>query len=445
MTRKSALDAIAKYCNDLDLMEQGASFADLGISDRRKAMRPEVICLNAGQVVDRFELTYEGDRIAPGSIARLKLSGTMYVQDGFSSRGIESMARDIEAANANPNISGILIEANTGGGESLAGQMLKNAVKDSRKPVLVYAHYLGSAGVHGSLPADYIMAAGAGTEIGSIGTLISINKQIVEWYNENVDDIYSDASPNKNREWREYLKGNKQPFIDLVKNDAQSFQAEVQKYRDLKGDVSHTLSGAMLPAPLALERGLIDGIGTFQDALNQLASLIEKDSAGASDTVFVNQQESRPMFDKLLNRLNEKFGWNLGQDATDEDVFNKVEAVATERDDLKSQVDAQNEKINSLTEKAEGLQSEMATQNDKFSAELEAMKQSNADLAAELKNAVAEFKQTNEEREKAAKEAADKIAANVGANRNGTIEAGQSTADQFRGQFSLEVGNLYES
>lgn len=431
MTQDSAMKAVAEYCNDLELLAAGADFKDLGISDRRKAMLPEVIKVENGAIVDRYELSYDGGAIPAGSYARLKLSGTMRLEDGMSSRGINSMAQDIQRANANPNISAILIEATTGGGESLSGQALKNAIKDSQKPVLVYAHYLGSAGVHGAIAADYIMAAGSTSSIGSIGTFVSINKKIVEWYNDNVDDIYSDASPEKNKEWREYLNGNKEPFVQLVKQDAINFQNEVRKYRNLTGDVEHTLSGAMLPADLALERGLIDSIGTFQDAINMLGQLVESQQQQRNNQHF--QQTNEQMFDKLISKLNEQFGWSLGQDASVEDVVSNVQTIEDRRAELEATVTEQNEKIEAVTAKATSTSESIEAMNAKMEAALEAVSAKNEKLATKLEELTAQNAQRTEEAEKVAK-----ALANATQNRN-SDSAQPAVVDEFKQTFSISV------
>jgi len=62
----------------------------------------------------------------------------------------------------------------------------------------------------------------------------------------------------------------------LNKSD-EIFMKEVKKHRKLKGDTKtrkETLSGAMFLSDDAKERGLIDGIGTFNYALKRINSHI---------------------------------------------------------------------------------------------------------------------------------------------------------------------------
>jgi ClpP class serine protease len=271
------LSQLADYLNELALVEAGVPYSELGIGRRRQESMPALISASG----DQNRIVYNPDTLSnpsitpPGSFALLRLNGVMRSQDGLSSQGIQSMVQDLQAAYSNPNIDGILIEANTGGGESLAGTMLQSAIQESPKAVVVYAHLLASAGVRGTLPADEIIASGAGSEIGSIGTFITVNKNFASWYNNNYQDVYADKSGNKNLPFREFLKGNIDPLKANINRSNENFLQEVQSFRQLRGDVQHTLSGEMFSAKQARSRGLIDGIGSFQYAVNRLAANVK--------------------------------------------------------------------------------------------------------------------------------------------------------------------------
>lgn len=262
-----------KYLHQLDLLDSGVSYSDLGFSKQRESSKPTLLNSDGHYLSSVFNFSPDGENrnsIPEGSIAKLNLSGTMTVEDGMSHYGIQSMADNIREINQNPNIDGILIVANTGGGEAMSGQILKNALLDSEKPVVVLAHYLGSAGVMGTLTATEIMASGSFSKIGSIGAYITINKNFAEFYKANYVDIYSDKSPEKNKDFRELLKGNIEPLKKYVTELDEAFMSEVKKYRNLKGDVKETLLGGMFSSRDAKRRGLVDSIGTFNDAINRL-------------------------------------------------------------------------------------------------------------------------------------------------------------------------------
>lgn len=267
-------DQLAQYMNDLYALSQGAPYQELGISSRRSASQPSLIVLTtSGPRFVRDAYTIHTPEETPaGSFAHLRLQGVMRSQDGISSRGVSNLAADIQAAYQNENIDGILLEVNSGGGESLAGTMLQGALADAPKPVVVYAHMMASAALRATLPATEIVASGEGAQAGSIGTFITLDRSFAEWYKTWYEDLYADKSTNKNREFRDFLEGNRDTLRKSINRSNQVFLDEVQAYRPLRRDVEHTLSGAMFTAREAKSRGLVDSIGSLTYATQRLAA-----------------------------------------------------------------------------------------------------------------------------------------------------------------------------
>lgn len=245
----------------------------IDFSARRESSMPAIISAE-GQLITRGA---DFKNSLPGSILHLKMSGTMRSEDGLCSRGINSLITDMYDGFSTKNIDGIFMEVDSGGGESAAGHKLHNAMLDKNKPVLVFGHRSGSAAVMGTLAADEIVGAGPSSEFGSVGTYISLDKKFIEWYKENVEDIYADVSGDKNGAFRAKINGDSEPLRKMVTKHAKMFQSEVAKYRGLTGSDEYkekTLSGGMFYANEAKNRGLIDYIGTKNDALRRLRSHI---------------------------------------------------------------------------------------------------------------------------------------------------------------------------
>jgi len=212
-----------------------------------------------------------------GSILRLRMSGVMTAADQLCSDGIQSLSDTLYKAYANDNIDGILLEVNSGGGESTAGYILKNALADKNKPVVVHAMILGSAALLGTLNASEIIAAGESAKIGSIGSYLSVNKNFLTWYKENYTDIYASQSTDKNADFRSLIEGDSAPIQKAIDKSAKMFQDNVRKSRTLKGSdekINSTLAGGMFDATDARSRGLVDGIGSFNYAMKRLKSHI---------------------------------------------------------------------------------------------------------------------------------------------------------------------------
>lgn len=264
------LQELAKLKSELGLASNGASHSELGIGERRSASRQITLINDEGMSVatDAREAVVNA---STGSIAKLSVTGVMRADDGLCSRGISSFAEDLAILNASSTIRGFLIEVRSGGGESTAGDIMFAAMQNLKKPAVVYTHLLGSAALHGALPAKEIWASNNGAVIGSIGTMMTLQKKFADWYNENLTDVYAEQSTKKNDWFREYLQGNLEPLKKFITKDAAMFIKDVQSSRKLNKELeSTTLNGDVFFAGEAKKRGLIDGVGTMDTAIKRL-------------------------------------------------------------------------------------------------------------------------------------------------------------------------------
>ena len=278
INRDYAFEQFGMYLENQAAILRGIPYEKLGIEKALAQKEPTVIALTQSgyKLVGDSEILKNTTLTPRGSIAHLKLSGTMRSSDYWCNRGVDSLVQDFQAAYQNDHISGIVLEANTGGGESVAGQMLQSIIQDAPKPVVVFAHYLASAGIMGTLSSSEIIASTEAASFGSIGTYITVDKRISEWYNKNYVDVYATKSTNKNRPFRALQKGDITAIQEMVDVHNENFLEMVQKYRPLQGtraDVAHTLSGEMFSSSEAKYRGLIDGTGSFQYALKRVIAL----------------------------------------------------------------------------------------------------------------------------------------------------------------------------
>lgn len=240
-------------------------------SEVRAANLP--IIINNAHVLEGSRYNLRSGNIPDGSIVKMQLNGVMNYNGGACDYGVKGLADDLYSAYNNPKISGIVIETNSGGGEVSAGNALMSAVADKNKPVLFHAHTMASAALKAALPANEIIAADPSSKVGAIGVFVSLNKKMIADYTENVTDVYSEGSPNKNREFRKLLVGDLSELQKMVNKTDSYFKADVVKYRNLRGNdqrVNDTLSGDLFFAPEAKSRGLIDGIGGMNYVLKRM-------------------------------------------------------------------------------------------------------------------------------------------------------------------------------
>ena len=369
---------IAEYVSRIDQASSNQSMGEL--------IREQIKIEKENQKVKYFSKSEQGftlnsnEDIPRGSIALLNLKGMMRIEDTWYSKGVQSLCKEIQFCNSNPNVSAIVLQVNSGGGFSTAGQMLKNQVKDSHIPVVKYSHFSASAAEHGTAPSDHIMLAGNSTEVGSIGSMVTVNKRFIKWYNENYEDIYSKVSPKKNHEFRELLKGNKGPLLEGVTNNAISFQNEMKKFRKLDPTTQEdTLKGGMFQASEAIKRGLADSIGTLNDAIKMADKLANNNKSKNSNTM--NYKAS---WIALVATLNTLFGtsYDNSESANPETVNSEMnlanvmeslkQTVVTETNKtMNTLIEVQKQSIVDLTAKVKKLEESQNTTDEELTKKVD--------------------------------------------------------------------------
>jgi len=269
---RSGVQYFADYLSKLELLDSGASIAEVFAEEKKKSGEVRAIFTTDNKTVVVDDLM----SIQSSAIAELSFSGVMRNSDGLCSYGVESLARQLQAAYDTPEIKGVLLNINSGGGESSAGYTLQSAIADRNKPVVVRSSLAASAALNGILPADEIIGASENAEFGSIGTYIPVHLPTLETIKKEMKFIYSSTSPNKNSEFRKAIDGDFSGLEAMATKNAAIFQQAVLKYLQLPEDTAQeTLSGGMFYAQDAKQRGLVDSVGTRNFAIKRIYSHIK--------------------------------------------------------------------------------------------------------------------------------------------------------------------------
>ncbi len=376
-----AIAALSKHANNLRAMELGATVTDLFLEAKRESETVEYV------------------NVAGGRVAVIPLKGVMMLESGLCNAGVQRISNILRGVSQDPTVLAIVVDANTGGGEALAGQEFSNAVAESTKPVLFHSQFLASAGVMASLQADEVYAAGNQTEVGSIGVMATISKDFLEWYKESFIAFYADTSPNKNEELRSLLDGDHTKLIDALNKADERFMADVMRFRTLKGSkatIEETLSGRMFFADEALKRGLIDGIKNKAQVIEraeQLAAQYKKTGKPKKGKKMASIFSSEFWTGKLNSQsdLQEQTDETLAQ--TIEAKFTEIEAsvsdLTTKLSDTEKAKTAAELKADTLAARVTELETLNTTLSEKaleVKAESESLAEKVAALELEKKN-----------------------------------------------------------
>ena len=226
---------------------------------------------------------YGGDK----KIALIELSGLILEKEDLSSpfytpyasitpSSVENM---LDLVRSDPNIKGVILHISSPGGSPVASDLIYEVISDFKKdttlPVVVLmGDVAASGGYYISAPADYIFA-NPSTITGSIGV-------IMETY--NLSGLYEKIGVRKETfkagEYKDILSDSREitpeesVMINNLMQDAyQTFLTRVSEGRKLSmQDVVAVAEGKIYSGLKARDVGLVDSVGTLNDAIAYTAS-----------------------------------------------------------------------------------------------------------------------------------------------------------------------------
>lgn len=211
---------------------------------------------------------YELDDISlpVDSIAVITLTGVLYSWES------EWVAKQVEAAELNPNICGIVFVIDGPGGMVSHLDMAAAAVENCKKPtatvvtgIMASAHFwLGTA-------SDRTFIASPLCEVGSVG-IVCTHYSFREFFKMNGIDyreIYPDTADLKNKETRVLVENNDESLIKARAEKIHKIFAEtVARNLGIEYDPKLPLfRGEMFDGNEAVELGYIDQFGGVDDAV----------------------------------------------------------------------------------------------------------------------------------------------------------------------------------
>ena len=197
--------------------------------------------------------------------------------------GGDSMVATINKAAANDRVKAIVLRVNSPGGSALASDLIWRALEKVDKPIVVsMADVAASGGYYISMGADHIFAE-PGTVTGSIGVVggklafdglfkkLGITTSVISRGKNS--GALSATSPFTDSERLAMQKMMNEIYEIFTRKAAQGRGMDVNKLKALAG-------GRIYTGRMAVENGLIDELGTLEDAIlkaTQLAGLDKED------------------------------------------------------------------------------------------------------------------------------------------------------------------------
>ena len=193
--------------------------------------------------------------------------------------GSKQAVKDLNYLIEKSNIIAIVVRLETPGGGVAASQEIYEKVRriseESEKPIIAsMGGVAASGGYYIALGADTILA-NPGTATGSIGVIMSypIIGELMDKLGVHYETIKSGILKDSGSLFRDLTNDERKYFQDLIDDLHSQFVAVVASERNMPYDQAEQLAtGQVYSGKQALASGLIDMLGTFEDAVH-LASL----------------------------------------------------------------------------------------------------------------------------------------------------------------------------
>ncbi len=213
------------------------------------------------------------------NVAIIPVQGTMTKRGDMCSYGMQDLSAMIERANEAEHIAGIVFDGETPGGTVDGTPPFGNSIKNSKKTTVFFGdNMVASAGYWAASQADYIIGNSENpTSFGSIGVLC-MHEYWGKYIEENIGEIKIIRAPQSKDKAvvnpiEPLTDENEASIVEDLKSMCDEFKAVVQSGRNGKLNASKedVFTGKMYDVKDALKHGLIDKIGTFQDAIDLAA------------------------------------------------------------------------------------------------------------------------------------------------------------------------------
>lgn len=208
-------------------------------------------------------------------IGVIEIDGTIQY-DGTTSSP-EGLKAQLDRAEADKSIQGVILHVNSGGGTATAGEEMAKYVKDFTKPIVVStAATCASAAYEISSQADYIFTDKT-SMVGAIGVFMQITdlSGLYDMLGISVETIKSADAKDAGSGTRPLTEEERAWYQDMVDQINLDFIETVAEGRGMDvEEVERLATGLPFTGMDAVENGLADEIGDIDDATAYLSDFL---------------------------------------------------------------------------------------------------------------------------------------------------------------------------
>jgi protease-4 len=225
-------------------------------------------------VVGMFSLVSFGSAIAVIRIKGTISSSSSFLFETATPNEILSV---IKRAEEDPGIQGVLFEIDSPGGSAVASREIAYGVKRMTKPKMCWMGDVAASGAYWvASGCDHIMADPL-TLTGSIGATGSFLEfsELFKEYGITYEQITSGERKDTGTPFRNISEEEREKLQYMIDEVFSYFLNDVKESRNLSDEqVDQISSGDVFLAKDAVELGLVDSLGTIQDAKEKAREMV---------------------------------------------------------------------------------------------------------------------------------------------------------------------------
>ena len=214
-----------------------------------------------------FLIIFNSNDTNENSIAIVNIDGVIVESD--------KIVKALDAFNKDVNIKAIILRINSPGGSVAPSQEIYEKVyqlkRDKKKPIVTSVSNIAASGGYYIAIGSDIIVTNPGSIVGSIGVIMSypIAKNLLNNLGIDFNTYKSGEYKDSGSPYRYNTENDDKYFNEVIDDLHSQFMLEVSRQRNISlGQLKEYAQGQIFTGNQAMKIGLVDRIGSFEDALN---------------------------------------------------------------------------------------------------------------------------------------------------------------------------------